>query len=117
MQIADTVQSAIVTAISTIAAIEAETQSALERPRQVMDTPEFEAELYDLDRRGMDAVRKLGAIQGAGLPDLFAKIRELARWRAQSPDAFCFVLALDALVDGIIADADRLDSVHRRDGS
>ena len=65
----------------------------------------------------MEAVRKLAAIPASGLPDLFAKIKELARWRAESPDAFCLVLALDALIDGIITDADRLESIHRSDGS
>lgn len=79
-------------------------------PVEVRATPEHEARIAGLIDRENDAVRQLAAISASGVADLLAKIKELGRWRAQSPDGFCLDLPLDHLVDSIIADAERLGS-------
>ncbi len=85
-----------------------EMDAASRLPAEARNTLEYEAKIADLISRENDAVRQLAAIRATGFPGLLTKIKELGRWRAQSPDGFCEIMVLDGLVDSIIADAERL---------
>lgn len=83
-----------------------------QEPVEVRDTPEYEDHLAVLLNREERAVVQLAQMPSLGLADLFAKIEELARWRAQveAPHAFCAFNCCDPLLDSIIADAKRLSA-------
>ena len=97
-------------ATAQISAIASEIEAAGLEPDDVLQTVEYEARLGALVEREIDAVLHLAAIPASGLPDLFVKINELARWRVQEPDGMCLTECLDDLVDSIIADAARLQA-------
>lgn len=95
-------------ATAQLGAVISEMDAASRLPAEVLNTREHEARSAALIDRENAAVRQLAAIPSTELPDLFAKIAELGRWRARSPDGFCLDCPLDPLVDAIIADAERL---------